>query len=68
MNKGVGGAENGRPFEGATTAVESASLGSKLDWRNEAEVLTDRFLVLRIFLFGESPRWRPGNDAKELEK
>lgn len=67
MNKGVGGAENGRPLEDAAT-VESANLGSKLAWRNEAEVLTDRFLVLRIFLFGESPRLRPGNDANELEK
>lgn len=37
------------------------------DPRLEAEVLTDRFFMLRIFLFGESPRLSPGRLAKAVE-
>ena len=37
------------------------------DPRLEAEVLTDRFFILRIFLFGESPRLSPGRLANAVE-
>ena len=66
MNDGVGGAEDGWPSAGAWD-VESASLGSKFAWRVDADVLTNKFLVLRIFLFGESARLRPGSVPIEME-
>ena len=40
--------------------------GSCCDPRLEAVVLTDRFFILRIFLFGESPRLSPGRLAKAV--
>ena len=36
--------------------------------RFDAEVFTDRFFILRIFLFGESARSKPGKTGNELEK
>lgn len=37
------------------------------DARLEADVLTDRFFIFRIFLFGESPLFRPGRLANAEE-
>lgn len=37
------------------------------DARLEADVLTDKFFMFRIFLFGESPLFRPGRLANAEE-
>lgn len=57
INDGVAGAENACPGT-AAGIVDSGNLGNCGAWRLEAEVFTERFLVLRIFLFGESARLR----------
>lgn len=57
INDGVAGAENARPVP-VVDMLDSDNLGSCGAWRLEAEVFTERFLVLRIFLFGESARLR----------
>lgn len=43
-------------------------MGSKFACRVDADVLTIRFFVLRIFLFGESARFRPGKVPAGIEK
>lgn len=66
MNAGVGGAE--KAVVDACGGFESPSLGSWRPVRFDAEVFTDRFFILRIFLFGESARSTPGKVGNELEK
>ena len=66
MNAGVGGAEEA--LVEVCGGFESPSLGSWTPVRFEAEVLTERFFILRIFLFGESARSTPGKVGNELEK
>ena len=66
MNAGVGGAENA--FVDVCGGFESPSFGSWRPVRLDAEVFTDRFFILRIFLFGESARSTPGKTGNELEK
>ena len=66
INDGEGGAENGRPVVVAN-GLDSGSRGSCGTWRLDAEVFTERFLVLRIFLFGESARLRFETLAKGFE-
>lgn len=46
--------------------MEIANLGSERTWRLEAAVLTIKFLVFRIFLFGESARFSLGSVAREF--
>ena len=66
INAGVGGAENALvDFCGG---FESPNFGSWGPVRFDAEVFTDRFFILRIFLFGESARSTPGKTWNELEK
>lgn len=66
INAGVGGAENALVDVGG--GFESPSFGSWGPVRFDAEVFTDRFFILRIFLFGESARSTPGKTGNELEK
>lgn len=66
MNAGVGGAENA--FVDVCGGFESPNFGSWIPVRFDAEVFTDRFFILRIFLFGESARSTPGKIGNELEK
>lgn len=66
MNAGVGGAE--KALVDVCSGFESPSLGSWTPVRFEAEVFTERFFILRIFLFGESARSTPGKFGNELEK
>ena len=66
MNAGVGGAENA--LADVCSEFESPNLGSWGPVRFDAEVFTDRFFILRIFLFGESARSNPGKIGNELEK
>ena len=68
MNAGVGGAENAWFGGWAADAPVIPSLGSWEDeGRLEAEVLTDKFFIFRIFLLGESDLSKPGRVGKELE-
>lgn len=66
MNAGVGGAENA--LVAVCGGCESPNLESWGPVRFVAEVFTDRFFMLRIFLFGESARSTPGKMGNELEK
>lgn len=66
MNAGVGGAENA--LAEVCGGSESPNFGSCRPVRFEADVFTDRFFMLRIFLFGESARSTPGKIGNELEK
>lgn len=66
MKAGVGGAENA--LVDVCGGFESPSFGSWRPVRVDAEVFTDKFFKLRIFLFGESARSTPGKIGKELEK
>ncbi len=66
MNAGVGGAEDA--LVDVWGGFESPNFGSWKPVRFDAVVFTDRFFMLRIFLFGESARSTPGNIGKELEK
>ena len=64
IKAGVGGAENAwfAPDE-----FDKPNLGSADPCRFDAEVFTDRFFILRIFLFGDSARSTPGKIGNELE-
>ncbi len=66
INDGVAGAENARPVAVADM-LDNDNLGNCGAWRLEAVVFTERFLVLRIFLFGESARLRFEMLAKGFE-
>ena len=66
MNAGVGGAENA--LVDVCGGFESPSFGSWRPVRFDAEVFTERFFILRIFLFGESARSTRGKIGNELEK
>ena len=66
MNAGVGRAENA--LVDVCGGFESPSFGSWRLVRFDAEVFTERFFILRIFLFGESARSTPGKIGNELEK
>ena len=66
MNAGVGGAE--KALADVCGAFECPNFGSWGPVRFDAEVFTDRFFMLRIFLFGESARSIPGKTGNELEK
>lgn len=66
MNAGVGGADN--RLVDVCGGFESPNFGSWRPVRFDAEVFTDKFFMLRIFLFGESPRSTPGKVGNELEK
>ena len=66
MKAGVGGAEKAWS-DGAGAAPEMPNLGKwDEEGRFEAEVLTDKFFMLRIFLLGESERSKPGRVGKVL--
>jgi hypothetical protein len=64
INAGVGGAENA--WE-EIEVFEKASFGREVPCRFDADVFTDRFFMLRIFLFGDSARSTPGRVGNELE-
>lgn len=66
MNAGVGGAENA--LVDACGGFEGPNFGSWSPVRFDADVFTDKFFMLRIFLFGESARSTPGKVGNELEK
>ena len=64
IKDGVGGAEKAwfAPDE-----FDRPNFGSAGPCRFEAEVLTERFFILRIFLFGDSALSTPGKIGNELE-
>lgn len=64
MKDGVGGAENAWL---APDVCERLNLGSAGPCRFDAEVFTDKFFILRIFLFGDSALSTPGRIGNELE-
>lgn len=66
MKAGVGGAEKACPLR-PEDAFEGATFGSCAPCRFDANVFTDKFFILRIFLFGDSARSRPGKDGNEFE-
>lgn len=65
MNAGVGGAENA--LVDVCGGFEIPNFGSWRPVRFDADVFTDRFFMLRGFLFGESPRSAPGKIGNEVE-
>ena len=68
MKAGVGGAENAWPDAvEALPAIPNLGSCEDVDGRFEPDVFTERFFILRIFLFGESDRSIPGRVGKELE-
>lgn len=64
MKAGVGGAEKAWD---APDWLERPSFGNVGTCRFDADVFTERFFMLRIFLFGESTRSTPGRMGNELE-
>lgn len=65
MKAGVGGAEKAWD---APDWLERPSFGNVGACRFDADVFTDRFFMLRIFLFGESARSAAGTMGNECEQ
>lgn len=65
MNAGVGGRENS--LVDVCGGFESPNFGSWRPVRFDADVFTERFFILRIFLFGESARSTLGKIGNEVE-